>query len=651
MRKLALVNPPFGTVRRPSIALTQLRSVAEHEFGIPTSIFYLNMLVAEVVGLELYDEIADGWHYMRGLGDWLFRSIAFPDITDNAAEYLTRIYPGQDERLAEFKRDVVRLPPVIGAAVADYIAQHDIASYELVGLTSMFSQNMASFAVARMVKECNPGATVIMGGANCEDPMGAVIAANVKWIDYVFSGPAINSFRQFLRCWQAGVPVVSIPGVFGPAAEPARPPLPVIAARPASAVPAPTAAAPAAVAPAAAAPIAAVGSRNDINEPIPLDYDGYLDALDHHFPDHTVAPSLLFETSRGCWWGERSHCTFCGLNGTGMTFSAMSPERAVAHISALFRYAGRVSMLEGVDNILPRSYLTEVLPSLRTPAGMSIRFEIKVGLTDRDLLTLSRAGVREVQPGIESLATTVLRLMRKGSTAFQNIMLLRSMRAIGIKPHWLLLVGFPGEPEDVYQKYARDLPLLTHLQPPSSVFPVRFDRYSPYFDERDRYGLDLHPMEFYEHVYPFNREALEDLAYYFDNGDTQADYIQTCRRHLGSLRAIISRWHELWDRPDGVIPQLRLIEETRSADGAVVLDSRAGQPEFRAVSGPGVKLLAALYRPLDLTHASERAGLSNNQGAEELRRLEAAGLVFSERGKYLSLLVHKSLGGPASRDE
>ena len=25
---------------------------------------------------------------------------------------------------------------------------------------------------------------------------------------------------------------------------------------------------------------------------------------------------ILFESARGCWWGEKQHCTFCGLNGS-----------------------------------------------------------------------------------------------------------------------------------------------------------------------------------------------------------------------------------------------------------------------------------------------------------------------------------------------
>ena len=106
-------------------------------------------------------------------------------------------HEGQARRLAGLR-------PRIYAAIERYVDEQDLAGYDMVGLTSLFSQNMACFALARLVKERNPGVTVIMGGANCEDPMGAAIRANVKWVDYVFSGPAISSFREFLLRWREG---------------------------------------------------------------------------------------------------------------------------------------------------------------------------------------------------------------------------------------------------------------------------------------------------------------------------------------------------------------------------------------------------------------------------------------------------------------
>ena len=61
----------------------------------------------------------------------------------------------------------------------------------------------------------------------------------------------------------------------------------------------------------------------------------------------------------------------------------------------------------------------------------------------------------EVQPGIESLATPTLKLMRKGTTAFNNIRFLADCAVEGVKPVWNLLVGFPGELAETYEAYKK----------------------------------------------------------------------------------------------------------------------------------------------------------------------------------------------------
>ena len=50
------------------------------------------------------------------------------------------------------------------------------------------------------------------------------------------------------------------------------------------------------------------------------DYSDYFHDLERSSSAINIFPTLLFETSRGCWWGAKSHCTFCGLNGGSMTF-------------------------------------------------------------------------------------------------------------------------------------------------------------------------------------------------------------------------------------------------------------------------------------------------------------------------------------------
>src|SRR5258708_39880562 len=73
------------------------------------------------------------------------------------------------------------------------------------------------------------------------------------------------------------------------------------------------------------------------------DYDGATEAL------------LPIETARGCWWGMKNHCTFCGLNRNGMEFRAKTPERVLDMIKELSeRYGQR--HFNAIDNILAPEY-------------------------------------------------------------------------------------------------------------------------------------------------------------------------------------------------------------------------------------------------------------------------------------------------------
>jgi ribosomal peptide maturation radical SAM protein 1 len=226
--------------------------------------------------------------------------------------------------------------------------------------------------------------------------------------------------------------------------------------------------------------------------------------------------AILFETSRGCWWGEKAHCTFCGLNGSSMAYRSKSPARALGEVTSLARRHPHAD-LEAVDNILDMKYFDEFLPALaREKLEVGIFYETKSSLTKAQLRMLRAAGVREIQPGIESLDDSILKLMRKGVTALQNIQLLKWCAEFGITPQWNLLSGFPGERPDAYAAMTRLVPLLAHLPPPH-LSPIRLDRFSPYYTGSAAFGLkDVRPAAAYRHIYRLPEDVLANLAYYFD---------------------------------------------------------------------------------------------------------------------------------------
>ena len=250
---------------------------------------------------------------------------------------------------------------------------------------------------------------------------------------------------------------------------------------------------------------------------------------------------------------------------------------------------------------------------------------------------LEKARVKAVQPGIESLASTTLKLMKKGTTSFQNLLLLKNCLLYDIYPSWNLLVGFPGEEEPVYKKYLKDLPLLTHLPPPTGSFPVRFDRYSPYFMKANEYGLDLHPVDYYELSYPMSAESLANLAYYFEDRNLGARYMSVMIKWIDQIRVKVNHWITRWHAVDQLLPAKLYFKENSN----VVYDSRSGRVVEHDVQAAGRLVLDAISsKPGRIGTIVEALENTTEVEAEGIvSSLQSRGLVFEEEGRYLSLVL------------
>ncbi len=116
-----------------------------------------------------------------------------------------------------------------------------------------------------------------------------------------------------------------------------------------------------------------------------------------------IDPLLFFETSRGCWWGQKHHCKFCGLNGATLAFRSKSPRRAIDELRYLVDRHG-VHRACSSDNILDHRYFDTLLPMLRE-AGLDLAFvyEMKTNLTRRQVESLLEAGLGAAQLGDRDL--------------------------------------------------------------------------------------------------------------------------------------------------------------------------------------------------------------------------------------------------------
>jgi ribosomal peptide maturation radical SAM protein 1 len=269
------------------------------------------------------------------------------------------------------------------------------------------------------------------------------------------------------------------------------------------------------------------------------DFDDFFRSVRHSGIDPAIIP---LEAARGCWWREKSHCTFCGLNGEAMRFRQKSPHRVVEETAYL---AGRYQpqLLSFSDNILSRDYMKNVLPEWAADSKASRTpkfFEVKANMTRSEVVLLRQAGIVQIQPGIESLVDSTLSIIGKGVTGGQNIALLRWCMEVGVEAHWNLLYGFPNEDLCSFAATTDLIQKLSHLSPPQGCFPIRVDRFSPNYERWQEHGFDsVTPVRGYTHVFPASAEEIAKMAYFFDYEHSQS---ATMSELAGPMRAFWEIW-------------------------------------------------------------------------------------------------------------
>ncbi len=566
---VCLVNMPYASLPRASIALSLLKAILEGE-GIRTRVLYPNLWFAERVGISLYHLCSHQSPTEFLAGEWTFAGAAFPDARRRDEEYLRwiarsyrRIYPGGIEQRERLVDDLQRLRSESTAFIAEVARRILATGARIVGCTSTFEQHVASLALLRRIRELDPSVTTMLGGANCEAEMGETTHRYFPWVDYVVSGEADGIIADLCRNVLASgrdVPIDRLPsGVLGPAHR--------VAAALGEARP--------------TLPRAMFSNLDDLPYP---DLDDYFETLRASAVSVAVTPGLPLETSRGCWWGAVHHCTFCGLNGSSMAYRSKSPGRVIEEIRAMETRYG-TSKFETVDNILDVSYFKSMLPRLAEDGReREIFYEVKANLSRAQVELMRRAGIRWLQPGIESLHSDVLRLMDKGVHGWQNVQLLKWAREFGIRMSWAVLWGFPGEKDDWYALMARWFPPLEHLQAPSGLTRLRFDRFSVYHTKARQLGLMLHPTSSMRFAYPLADEALANLAYFFRAeggpdafGDgPEAGTILNGRPGVAAVLNGVRQWRSQFYRY--LRPILSIEDDGETAE---VVDTRTCAAEFR----------------------------------------------------------------------
>lgn len=617
-----LVSMPFGPLLTPSLGLSLL--VAKlRDSGVRTRLEYMTLQFARWIGAKTYSAIATGEpgnHFL--LGEWLFRDTLFEAATPAEVDgYLTLLKPavvsprgGGQRKWSSFDDFVAEMHKLRAEArrfVKDAAATLAAHKPRIVGFTSVFQQHVASLAVAAELKRIAPEIYIVFGGANCEAEMGLETIRQFRQVDFVVSGEGDDAFPALVKALLAGSKV-DIPGVLH--RDYRRSELNT----------------------------GMITSMEDLPYP---DYSDFFDQLRSGALDlQGDVPRLLFESSRGCWWGEKHHCTFCGLNGNSMQFRSKSASRAFAELSWMVdKYPDyQVSV---VDNILDMKYFRDFIPKvIESDLSVELFYEVKSNLTRHQLELLKQARISHIQPGIESLHSAILKRMRKGVTAVQNLQLLKWCAELGIRPHWNFIWGFPGEETEAYAEMAKLVPLVRHLPAPKSTSSIRLDRFSPNFNEASKLGIaDVRPFSAYDYIYPLEGSARARLAYYFDFSYAVTQHVEV---YTAEFLDNVRQWQTGEDKYEFFSVDL--------GDDLALWDFRDIGTQCLTVLSPSQRAIyeaCATAKSVDAIASAVSATVHADRGdiEKELERMVERSLVLRTDERYLSLAVASGEDAPGAQ--
>ena len=609
--QVALVNMPFSYSKYPSIQLGTLSALLKSK-GIGVDCHHLNVRFAHRIGVPLYESICE----KRALfGEWLFSYLLFRD-NPKRSEY-PRVFKPVFEQIARESGHPMGFFEDMAARTAPQflmwaLTAIDWGQYKIVGFTSTFDQNVASLTMAKLIKDLYPQVTIVFGGANFDGEMGLEHFRAFPFIDHVVVGEGEVTFPELVAQILAGLPTADVKGVtyrdqgrirFEPNTR----------------------------------------LFTDFARTGPPDYDDYYHLLAELGTEASrgLDRILLYEGSRGCWWGEKHHCTFCGLNAQSMKFRAKSPEQVaseMAHLSS--RYD--TTRFRLVDNIIDMKYVEQLFGKFAEDRrDLDVFIETKSNLQKPQIRTLAAGGVKCMQPGLESLSQTQLRAMDKGVTPMQNIVCLKWSYYYRVAVSWNILLGFPGETNEDYRRQIDLIPSLFHLQPPEASGKFWLERFSPYYTRPHEYGVRITgPGMAYEYVYDARQVNLNKIAYDFeyelDNWNVDPHLYQ-------ELSDVVGEWQRRAassDRP--------FLYYSKAFDYVTVYDGRnpaaPTRERFDAPASWVIDLCNEAPKSADQLQkaVADQTGLSDAdvlQLSKILATLTAKRILYEERGKYFTLAI------------
>ena len=454
IQQVTLVAAPWPLFNRPSIQVAVLKAyLNQHVPDVHIDAWHLFLNIAEKIGYKTYQALSQR--------TWLAETIYAALLHPERAPSIEKLYGRYAQKDPDLKNgNFIELVKTVKDATDTLIQQRDWSQVDLVGFSVSLCQMTASIYTMGEIKRLSPGIKVVVGGTTFCGPSARDFLDVFTPIDFIVQGEGeipLKGLITFLNAGQKPEKITDIPGIVSRTS-----------ARDFS------------------------GRFSQVSEmkmlPCP-DYGDYFKALERFPLENRFFPTLPIEASRGCWWNRfalpankpekqvnaenssKMGCAFCNLNLQWEGYRTKTPQQVSREIDALTSEHQTLS-IAFVDNVMPVSKGRDVFQEIgKLQKDIKLFGEIRANTSLPALQRMRRAGLQEVQVGIESLSAGLLKKMNKGTRVIQNLEIMKHCEMLGLKNSSNLILGFPGSDAD---DVAKTLEALEFAMPFQPLKPVRF---------------------------------------------------------------------------------------------------------------------------------------------------------------------------------
>ena len=436
-QKVALISAPWPLYNRPSIQIGTLKThliKTFPELKVDAHHFYLK--VAEALGYKRYQAISE----RTWLAETVYAALLYPENLEGIKKVFYKKAKGKtllrDIRFDSLTRQVQEVSE-------KFIQSIDWGRYGLVGFSICLCQLTASLYFIKKIKKRFPTLFIVVGGSMFTGEAIRNIFKVFPEIDIVVNGEGEIPLSRLVSCLtdvEGKKRIPSIKGIVMPAGAEKEPEI-------------------------------SFNQMKDLSNLSLPDYSDYFNLLRSLGPEKNFFPTLPMEISRGCWWQKKNEdekskgCAFCNLNLQWDGYRTKKPEQVVSEIEDLTTTYKTLS-IAFTDNLLPLKTSRDVFRRIiKLKKDVHLFGEIRAATPRQDLSLMRAAGMQEVQIGIEALSTRLLKKLNKGTTAIQNIEIMKHCEMLGIQNSSNLIVHFPGSDEKDVAETLKNLDFTFSFRP------------------------------------------------------------------------------------------------------------------------------------------------------------------------------------------